>query len=141
MLNRFWMLSIVSGRCGSTKNSSGVPSLRFTNGGFAAWRKVDTTISTTIAFTLGAAHRTGTRCGRALTDIGLENGPLVICLGSDRHDQLKSTYGATDMDRDLTEAVFSTDPREMVEKFGFTLATGAFPTGRRYYFWALHDAQ
>ena len=50
----------------------------------------------------------------ALTDIGLENGPLVICLGSHRHDRLKSTYGATDTDRDLTEAVFSTDPREMV---------------------------
>ena len=33
----------------------------------------------------------------ALTDIGLENGPLVICLGSHRHDRLKSTYGATDM--------------------------------------------
>ncbi|MDE0685694.1 MAG: phytanoyl-CoA dioxygenase family protein, partial [Candidatus Poribacteria bacterium] len=65
----------------------------------------------------------------ALTDIGLENGPLVICLGSHRHDRLKSTYGATDMDRDLTEAVFSTDPREMVEKFGFTLATAHFQPG------------
>ncbi len=65
----------------------------------------------------------------ALTDIGLENGPLVICLGSHRHDRLKSTYGATDMDRDLTEAVFSTDPREMVDKFGFTLATAHFQPG------------
>ena len=65
----------------------------------------------------------------ALTDIDLENGPLVICLGSHRHDRLKSTYGATDMDRDLTEAVFSTDPREMVEKFGFTLATAHFQPG------------
>ncbi len=65
----------------------------------------------------------------ALTDIGLENGPLVICLGSHRHDRLKSTYGATDMDRDMTEAVFSTDPREMVKKFGFTLATTHFQLG------------
>ena len=65
----------------------------------------------------------------ALTDIGLENGPLVICLGSHQHDQLKSTYGATDMDRDLTEAVFSTNPREMVDKFGFTLATAHFQPG------------
>ena len=65
----------------------------------------------------------------ALTDIGLENGPLVICLDSHQHDLLKSTYGATDMDRDLTEAVFSTDPREMVEKFGFTLATAHFQPG------------
>ncbi len=65
----------------------------------------------------------------ALTDIGLVNGPLVICLGSHQHDLLKLTYGATDMDRDLTEAVFSTDPREMVEKFGFTLATTHFQPG------------
>ena len=65
----------------------------------------------------------------ALTDIDLENGPLVICLGSHQHNQLKSTYGTTDMDRDLTEAVFSTDPREMVEKFGFTLATAHFQPG------------
>jgi len=65
----------------------------------------------------------------ALTDIGLDNGPLVICLGSDKHDRLKSTYGATDMDRDLTDAVFSSNPREMVEKFGFTLATAHFQPG------------
>ena len=65
----------------------------------------------------------------ALTDIDLENGPLVICLGSHQHTHLKSTYGATDMDRDLTDAVFSTNPREMVEKFGFTLATAHFQPG------------
>ena len=65
----------------------------------------------------------------ALTDIGLENGPLVICLGSHQHNRLKFTYGATDTDRDLTEAVFSTDPREMVEKFGFKLATTHFQPG------------
>lgn len=65
----------------------------------------------------------------ALTDISLENGPLVICLGSNQHEHLKSTYGATDMDRDLTEAVFSTDPSEMVQKFGFTLATAHFQPG------------
>ena len=65
----------------------------------------------------------------ALTDIGLENGPLVLCLGSHQHDKLKSTYGATDMDRDLTDAVFSTNPREMVDKFGFTLGTAHFNPG------------
>ena len=65
----------------------------------------------------------------ALTDIDLDNGPLVICLGSHQHKRLKCTYGATDMDRDLTEAVFSTDPREMVDKFGFTLATTHFQPG------------
>jgi len=65
----------------------------------------------------------------ALTDIGLENGPLVICLDSHQHDKIKSTYGATDMDSDLTDAVFSTNPREMVDKFGFTLATAHFQPG------------
>ena len=65
----------------------------------------------------------------ALTDIGLENGPLVICLGSHQHERLKTTYGATDMDRDLTDAIFSTNPCEMVEKFGFTLATAHFQPG------------
>ena len=63
MPNRFLMLSIASERCSSTKNSSVAQSLRLTNDGFAAWRKVDITIFTTIAFTLGAAHRTATRCG------------------------------------------------------------------------------
>lgn len=65
----------------------------------------------------------------ALSDIDLENGPLVICLGSHRHEKLKTTYGATDMDRDLTEAVFSQDPVELVEKFGFQLATAHFQPG------------
>ncbi|MEM7034546.1 MAG: phytanoyl-CoA dioxygenase family protein [Chloroflexota bacterium] len=65
----------------------------------------------------------------ALTDIGLDNGPLVICLGSHNHDKLKSTYGATDMDRDLTDAVFSKDPIELVKKFGFQLATAHFQPG------------
>ncbi|MBV7336643.1 phytanoyl-CoA dioxygenase family protein [Chloroflexi bacterium TSY] len=65
----------------------------------------------------------------ALSDIGLDNGPLVICLGSQRHEKLKTTYGATDMDRDLTEAIFSQDPVELVEKFGFQLATAHFQPG------------
>lgn len=65
----------------------------------------------------------------AFTEIGLENGPLVICLGSQRHEKLKSTYGQMDMDRDLIDPVFSTDPREMVDRFGFTLATAQFEPG------------
>ena len=65
----------------------------------------------------------------ALSDIDLDNGPLVICLGSHRHEKLKATYGATDMDRDLTEAIFSRDPVELVEKFGFQLATAHFQPG------------
>ena len=65
----------------------------------------------------------------ALTDIDLDNGPLVICLGSHRDERLKATYGQIDMDRDLVEAVFSKDAAEMVHKFGYTLATAHFEPG------------
>lgn len=65
----------------------------------------------------------------AFTDIDLENGPLVICLGSHRADALKETYGAIDMDRDLIDPVFSADAGEMVHRFGFTLGTAHFQPG------------
>ena len=65
----------------------------------------------------------------AFTDIGLENGPLAICLRSHQDERLKATYGLADMDLDLIDPVFSKDPREMVEKFGFTLATARFEPG------------
>ena len=65
----------------------------------------------------------------AFSDIGLENGPLAICLGSHKDERLKATYGLADMDLDLIDPVFSKDPREMVEKFGFVLATAHFQPG------------
>ncbi len=65
----------------------------------------------------------------AFSDIGLENGPLAICLGSHRDERLKATYGLADMDLDLIDPVFSRDPREMGEKFGFRLATAHFQPG------------
>ena len=65
----------------------------------------------------------------AFTDIGLENGPLVICLGSHRAERLIETYGRIDMDRDLIDPVFSVDAKEMVERFGFRLATAHFRPG------------
>ena len=65
----------------------------------------------------------------ALTDISLEDGPLVICLGSHQHKELRETYGKMDMDRDLIDAVFTSDPAELVQKFGFKLATAHFHPG------------
>ena len=65
----------------------------------------------------------------ALTDTPLDQGPLVLCLGSHKHERLKATYGQTDMDRDLTEAVFSENPRELVDDFGFTLGTSHYSPG------------
>ncbi|MDE0026171.1 MAG: phytanoyl-CoA dioxygenase family protein [Spirochaetaceae bacterium] len=65
----------------------------------------------------------------ALNGAELDGGPLVIGLGSNRHRRLIETYGATDMDRDLTDAVFTADPRELVDDFGFTLATTRYQPG------------
>jgi hypothetical protein len=65
----------------------------------------------------------------AFSDIGLDNGPLVVCLGSQKDERLIQTYGQIDMDQDLIDPVFSGDPREMVEKFGYTLATAHFQPG------------
>ena len=65
----------------------------------------------------------------ALTDISLEDGPLVICLGSHQHKKLRETYGKMDMDRDLIDAVFTSDPAELAHKFGFKLATAHFHPG------------
>ena len=64
-----------------------------------------------------------------LTDVDLDEGPLVICLGSHRHERLINTYGQTDMDRDLTDAVFTANPRELVDDFGFALGTTHFEPG------------
>ncbi len=65
----------------------------------------------------------------AITDISLESGPLVMALGSHRDERLKSTYGATDTDRDHTDPVFSSDLREIIERYGFTLGTAHFHPG------------
>ena len=65
----------------------------------------------------------------ALTSTALDGGPLVVALGSHEHERLIETYGATDMDRDLTDAVFTSDPRELVRDFGFTLGTAPFEPG------------
>ena len=63
------------------------------------------------------------------THTKLNGGPLVLCLGSHKHKKLISTYGSTDMDKDLTEAVFSESPSEMVREFGFQLGTTNFNPG------------
>ncbi|RYX85311.1 phytanoyl-CoA dioxygenase [bacterium] len=65
----------------------------------------------------------------AISDIPLERGPLVMALGSHQDERLKSTYGATDVDRDAADPVFSTDPREIVDYFGFKLGTTNFEPG------------
>ena len=65
----------------------------------------------------------------AISDIPLDRGPLVMALGSHQDERLKSTYGATDVDTDHTDPVFSSDPREIVDTFGFKLGTTNFEPG------------
>jgi len=63
-------------------------------------------------------------------DIPLEQGTLVMLLGSQHYDRIKRSYGSMDVDRDNVETGwFSEDPVEMVEKFGGTWATTAFEAG------------
>lgn len=78
---------------------------------------------------VGRGTRNRVTMWSAFTDIGLENGPLVLCLGSHQSEKLKDTYGRIDMDRDLIDPVFSKDPAEMVRAFGFQLGTTRFQPG------------
>jgi len=68
-------------------------------------------------------------CWSPLGDLTLEMGTLAICLGSNRFEQIKQTYGQSDVDRDLIQGDFSNDPVEIVEKFGGTWATTKFRAG------------
>ena len=62
-------------------------------------------------------------CWTPLGDLSLDMGPLVLCLGSHRFEQIKNTYGQADVDRDLIAGHFSEDPMEIVDKFGGQWAT------------------
>jgi hypothetical protein len=62
-------------------------------------------------------------------DISYEMGGLAICLGSQHYDQIKQTYGQMDVDRDHVTGWFSTDPLEIVDKFGGRWATTEFQAG------------
>ena len=68
-------------------------------------------------------------CWSPLGDLTLEMGTLAICLGSNRFEKIKQTYGQSDVDRDLIQGDFSNDPIEMVERFGGTWATTEFRAG------------
>lgn len=65
-----------------------------------------------------------------LGDVPLEQGPLVVCLGSQHFENVKNTYGKMDVDRDNVEGGWLTDdPYEIVEKFGGKWATTSFNAG------------
>jgi hypothetical protein len=58
-----------------------------------------------------------------------EMGPLALCLGSHRWNKIRDTYTASDVDRDRIPGVFTTDPAELVDKFGGRWATTTFEPG------------
>ncbi|ESP87081.1 phytanoyl-CoA dioxygenase family protein [Candidatus Halobonum tyrrellensis] len=66
---------------------------------------------------------------RPIGDCPLEQGPLVVCPGSHRHDRLRETYGRMDVDRDVFEAPFSEDPHDVMATVGGPLATTDFAAG------------
>jgi len=68
-------------------------------------------------------------CWTPLGDVPLDAGPLCLCLGSDKFEKVKQTYGKMDIDRDRVDGWFSNDPVEVVDKFGGRWATTEFKAG------------
>ncbi|MXY99893.1 phytanoyl-CoA dioxygenase family protein [Candidatus Poribacteria bacterium] len=68
-------------------------------------------------------------CWTPFGDVSLDMGPIVFCLGSNRFEKVRATYGQADVDRDMIEGHFSDDPLEIVEKFGGQWATTTFSAG------------
>lgn len=68
-------------------------------------------------------------CWTPFGDVSLDMGPIVFCLGSNRFDKVRKTYGQSDVDRDLIEGHFSHKPQEVIENFGGYWATTSFSAG------------
>ena len=68
-------------------------------------------------------------CWTPFGDVSLDMGPIVFCLGSNRFEKVRATYGQADVDRDMIEGHFSDNPLEIVEKFGGHWATTTFSAG------------
>lgn len=64
-----------------------------------------------------------------LGDVPAEMGPLLCCPGSQDHERLRETYAAMDVDRDVFEATFSSDPHDVAETLDCPLATADFEAG------------
>ena len=64
-----------------------------------------------------------------LCDIPYALGGLALCLGSQRFEKIRRTYGQMDVDRDHVVGWFSSDPVEIVDKFGGRWASAEFAAG------------
>lgn len=68
-------------------------------------------------------------CWTPMCDLTFDMGPLAVLVGSHRFEQLKATYGRTDVDRDKTEGWYSRHPLAVVEEFGGQWQTAEFEMG------------
>ncbi|MBI2193043.1 MAG: phytanoyl-CoA dioxygenase family protein [Planctomycetes bacterium] len=64
-----------------------------------------------------------------LGDTPIDLGPLAILEGSHRFEKIKETYGKMDVDRDHVAGWFSSDPVELVDRYGGQWKTHDFRAG------------
>ena len=62
-------------------------------------------------------------------DVSLELGGLAVCTGSQNWHKVRDTYGNMDVDRDHIGGDLSTDPVELVEKYGGEWKTTSYKPG------------
>ena len=71
-------------------------------------------------------------CWTPITEVTYDMGSLAVLVGShqgEAFEQVRETYGKMDVDRDKVTGWFSTDPLEMVNKFGGKWHTTEFQPG------------
>lgn len=81
---------------------------------------------------MGRGSRRLMTCWTPLGDIDTALGGLAVCVGSHRLDgfrRLRQTYGRMDVDRDVVNDWFTSDPGEITERFGGRWATTEFRAG------------
>ncbi|MCY4110116.1 MAG: phytanoyl-CoA dioxygenase family protein [Chloroflexi bacterium] len=62
-------------------------------------------------------------------DVSLELGGLTVCAGSQNWHKVRDTYGNMDVYRDQIEGNLSTDPVELVDKYGGEWKTTSYQAG------------
>jgi hypothetical protein len=78
---------------------------------------------------MGRGTKNVLTCWIPLGDVSLEMGPLAILEGSHHFERVKETYGQMDVDRDNVAGWFTTDPLEMIERYGGRWLTSTFQAG------------
>ena len=71
-------------------------------------------------------------CWTPLGDIPMDQGTLCVCAGSNHlpgFAKVRGTYGQMDVDRDRVDGWFTSDPLEVLEKFGGAWKTADMRAG------------